>query len=116
MRLSGRLLFGRRRLFRLQFGLVVSQDVFDQRMDAILKKSPDCTRIAQYVTVCCRTEKELDDDLMNLTKVSQENGVVFSTGKCIVKTREMASSVPCLSHHSCEKSHVTLSMIVASTC
>ena len=80
----------------------MSQDVFDQRMDAILDKCPGCTSIAAYVTVCGRTEKEHDDDLMNPTKVSQENGVVFNTGKCIAKTREMASSVPCLSHHSCE--------------
>ena len=72
--------------------------------------------LAQYVTVCGRTEKEHDDDLMNPTKVSQENGVAFNTGKCIAKTREMASFMPCLSHHSCENSNVTPSMIVASTC
>ena len=62
--------FGRCRFLRLPFGLVVSQDVFQQRMDAILEKCPGCTGIADDVAVYGRTEQEHDDNLMNLMKVA----------------------------------------------
>ena len=81
--------FGRFRFPRLPFGLVVSHGVFQQRLDAILAKCPGCTGIADDVAVYGRTEEEHDDNLMNLLKVAQENGLVFNSGKCIIKTNEI---------------------------
>ena len=72
--------FGRFRFLRLPFGLVLSQEVFQQHMDAILEKCPGCTGIADDVAVYGRTEEEHDDNFM---KVAQENGLVFNSGKCI---------------------------------
>ena len=83
--------FGRYRFLRLPFGLVVSQDVFQQRMDTILEKCPGCTGIADYVAVYGRTEKEHDDNLMNLMMGAQENGLIFNSAKCIIKAREIPS-------------------------
>ena len=49
--------FGRFHFLRLPFGLVLSQDVFQQRMDAILEKCPGCTSIADDVAVYGCTEE-----------------------------------------------------------
>ena len=81
--------FERFRFFQLPFGLVVSQDVFQQRMDAILEKCPGCTGIADAVAVYGCTEEEHDDNLMNLMKVAHENGLVLNSRKCIIKTSEI---------------------------
>ena len=64
----------------------MSQDAFQQRMDAILEKCPSCTSIADDVAVYGSTEEEHDDNLM---KVAQENGLVFNLGKCLIKTNEI---------------------------
>ena len=58
-------------------------------MDTILEKCPGCTGIADDVAVYGRTEKEHDDNLMNLMKVAQENGLIFNSGKCIIKSHEI---------------------------
>lgn len=81
--------FGRYRFLRLPFGLVVSQDVFQQRMDAILEKCPGCTGIADDVAVYGKDEKEHDANLLNLMKVAREHGLVFNSSKCVIKTTEI---------------------------
>ena len=45
--------------------------------------------ITDDVDVYGRTEKEHDDNFMNLKKVDQENGLIFNSEKCIMKTREI---------------------------
>ena len=81
--------FGKYRFLRLPFGLVVSQDVFQQRMDSILERCPGCTGIADDVAVYGRDEKEHDKNLLNLMKVAQEHGLVFNSAKCVIKTKEI---------------------------
>lgn len=81
--------FGRFRFLRLPFGLVVSQDVFQQRMDAILEQCPGCVGIADDVAVMGTSEEEHDRSLLNLMKVAVQQGLVFNSSKCIIKTAEI---------------------------
>ena len=81
--------FGRYRFLRMPFGLVVSQDVFQQRMDAILERCPGCIGIADDIAVYGQNEEEHDQHLLNLMKVAQEDGLVFNSSKCTIKTREI---------------------------
>ena len=55
-------LFGRFRFTHLPFGLCVTQDVFQQKMDFILEKCP----VAVGIAVHGPTEKEHDANLQNL--------------------------------------------------
>jgi hypothetical protein len=81
--------FGRYRFLRLPFGLVVSQDVFQQRMDVILERCPGCTGIADDVAVHGATEQEHDSNLWNLMEVAKQEGLVFNSSKCLIKVKEI---------------------------
>jgi transposase InsO family protein len=82
--------FGRYCFRRLPFGLVVSQDVFQQRMDAILEKCPGCTGITDDVAVFGKNEAEHDRNLLNLMQVAREHGLVFNSPKCTIKVPEIS--------------------------
>ena len=61
--------FGRYCFRRLPFGLNLSQDVFQERMDCILEKCPGTISIADDVGVFGKTEAEHDKHLHNLMRV-----------------------------------------------
>ena len=77
--------FGRYRFLRLPFGLCVSQDVFQHRMDQILEKCPGTVGIADDVGVYGTTEDEHDKHLHNLMSVARTHGLVFNPTKCEIK-------------------------------
>ena len=77
--------FGRYRFLRLPFGLNVSQDVFQHRMDQILEQCPGTLGISDEVCVFGKTEEEHDRNLINLLEVSAKKGLVFNSGKCFIK-------------------------------
>ncbi|XP_015779930.1 PREDICTED: uncharacterized protein K02A2.6-like [Acropora digitifera] len=79
--------FGRFRFTRLPFGLCVSQDIFQQKMDFILEKCPGTVGIADNIAVHGTTEEEHDSNLYNLMLVVQEHGLVFNLEKCMIKER-----------------------------
>ena len=81
--------FGRFSFRRLPFGLNLSQDVFQERMDCILEKCPGTISIADCVGVFGRTEAEHDEHLHNLMKVARQHGLVFNIGKCEIKMTNM---------------------------
>ena len=64
---SGRLIFT-----RLPFGLCVSHDIFQQKMDFILEKCPGTVGIADDITVHGPTEEEHNANLHNLVLVVRE--------------------------------------------
>ena len=82
--------FGRYCFTRMPFGLVMSQDVFQQKMDAILDNCPGTVGIADDVAVFGRTEAEHDDNLRNLMSVAREYGLVFNSKKCVVKASQIS--------------------------
>ncbi|XP_029212518.2 uncharacterized protein LOC114976273 [Acropora millepora] len=81
--------FGRFRFTRLPFGLCVSQDIFQQKMDFILEKCPGTVGIADDIAVHGTTEEEHDSNLHNLMLVAREHGLVFNLEKCMIKERKI---------------------------
>ena len=81
--------FGRYCYKRLPFGLCMPQDLFQQAMDRILARTPGCVAIADDVVVYGRDDAEHDMDMMRLMQVAKEEGIVFNSKKCAIKTSEM---------------------------
>eukprot|EP00057_Strongylocentrotus_purpuratus_P007993 XP_011662467.1 PREDICTED: uncharacterized protein K02A2.6-like [Strongylocentrotus purpuratus] len=77
--------FGRYRFKRLPFGLCVSQDVFQQRMNQILEKCPGVIGMADDIAVVGKTAVEHDANLHNLMRVAKEHGLVLNWNKCHIK-------------------------------
>jgi transposase InsO family protein len=74
--------FGRYCFNRLPFGLSLSQDIFQQKMDLILESCPGTAGIADDVAVIGENRAEHDRNLHNLFKVAREHGLVFNVDKC----------------------------------
>ena len=73
--------FGRFYFNRMPFGLKMSQDVFQHRMDMILERCPGTIGIADDVVVF--------GNLINLMKVAEEEGLVFNSSKCAIKQEKI---------------------------
>lgn len=72
---------------RMPFGLRMSQDVFQHRMDGILERvGKGVIGIADDVIVYGNTEQEHDVALFALMKIAQEEGLCFNSAKCAIKT------------------------------
>lgn len=82
--------YGRYCFLRLPFGLSVSQDIYQQRMDAILEECDGATGIADDVAVYGETEDEHDKHLVQLMEVAARNGLVFNSSKCQIKQRQIS--------------------------
>ena len=70
--------FGRYRFLRLPFGLNLSHDVFQERMDLILEQCPGTISIADDVGVFGHTEEEHNANLHQLIQAAQKHGLVFN--------------------------------------
>lgn len=81
--------YGRYCFSRLPFGLKVSQDIFQLKMDQILENVKGATGISDDVVVYGKTEEEHDESLRNLMKAAAENGLVFNSEKCVIKTQSI---------------------------
>ena len=81
--------FGRYCFMRMPFGLVMSQDVFQQKMDQILEKCSGTIGISDDVVVFGKDEKEHDNNLLSLMEAAKENGLVFNSTKCNIKTKSI---------------------------
>ncbi|GFR92756.1 Pol polyprotein [Elysia marginata] len=82
--------FGRYRFLRLPFGLNVSQDILQMKMDQILERCPGTVGISHDVCVFGRTEKEHCKNLLNLMEVSRAKGLVFNSTKCAIKQPQIS--------------------------
>ena len=78
---------GRYRFLRLPFGLVCSQDIFQKKMDQILKECQGCIRIADDITVHGCTEMEHDAHLQDLMRIVCKYDLVFNPQKTYVKAQ-----------------------------
>ncbi len=76
--------FGRYCFQRLPFGLSVSQDIFQQEMDRIIEQVPGSVCIADDIVVFGSSEKEHNDNLIQLLEVSKAEGLVFNSAKCTI--------------------------------
>ena len=67
---------------RLPFGLCLSQDIFQQRMDGILESLEGCVGIAEDICIFGATQEEHDQRLIALMEVA--NSAVFNATKCSI--------------------------------
>ncbi len=81
--------FGRYCYKRMPFGLVMSQDVFQHKMDQILESCPGTLGIADDIAVFGRTEQEHDKNVTTLMEVAAQYGLTFNSEKCAVKTKHI---------------------------
>ena len=81
--------FGRYRFESLPFGLNLSQDVLQERMDHIMERCPGTMGIADDVAVFGKDEKEHGATLHNLMKIAQQEGLVFNPDMCDIKKQKM---------------------------
>ena len=82
--------FRRFRFTRLTFGLCVSDDVFQQKMDFIFEKCPGAVGTADDIEVHGPTEKEHNENLHNLMLVARQHRLVFNLDKCYIKETKIA--------------------------
>ena len=81
--------FGRYWYLRLPFGLSVSGNIFQEKMDQILEQCPGTMSIADDIVVFGKDESEHDNNLHNLMEVASKYGLVFNYDKCEVKVPEI---------------------------
>ena len=76
---------GRYRFLRVSFGLKMSQDIFQMRMDDIVAQCPGVLAIHDDVFIYGRDNREHDANIINLFNVAQKEGLVFNSSKCAIK-------------------------------
>ena len=69
---------------RMPFGLIMSQDVFQQRMDIFLEQCSGTIGIADDVVVYVGDISEHDAHLNRIMQVALQEGLVFNSKKCEV--------------------------------
>jgi hypothetical protein len=70
---------------RMPFGLNTSQDDFQRKMDNNLEDLEGVASIADDVCVFGKTEEEHDTNLQALMKRAEDRGLIFNSGKCLIK-------------------------------
>ena len=74
-------LWGKYRFTRLPFGLTVSGDLFQERLDAVLQKLPGVTNIVDVCLLKAADETEYDTHLLMLLHTARANGIKFNSKK-----------------------------------
>ena len=69
----------------MPFGLKMSQDVFQMRMDQITDRLPGIIAIHDDICVYGKTREEHNTNLLELMKTSSKNGLVFNSHKCSIR-------------------------------
>ena len=81
--------FGRYRFKRLPFGINVSQDIFQRKLDEIHKKIPNVTGIADDIIVFGSTEEEHDQAFVNMLEATRANNVSLNSEKLQFKQQSV---------------------------
>lgn len=82
-------LFGRYRFKRLPFGIFVSQDIFQGKLDDIYKMIPNVTGIADDIIVFGSTEDEHDQAFVNMLEATRANNVILNSEKLQFKQQSV---------------------------
>ena len=81
--------FGRYCFRRMPFGLVMSQDVFQQKMDMILEGCPGTLALIDDVIVYGKNKQEHNENLKKLMETAQTTGLTFNSSKCAVNQEQI---------------------------
>ena len=82
--------FGRYRLLRMPFGLRMSQDIFQARIDQLVEGLQGVIGIADDIVVYSRTKAEHDRNLRKLLLRCLQYGLKLNPDKCKVNQSEIA--------------------------
>ena len=80
---------GRYRFLQVPFGLKMSQDIFQMRMDDIVVQCPGVLAIHDDVFIYGKNDKDHDANLVNLFNIAQKEGLVFNSAKCAIKQKSV---------------------------
>ena len=81
--------FGRYRFKRLPFGVRVSQDVFQRKLDEVFQGVDNVTNIADDIIVYGSTEEEHDQAFTNMLTACRSNNVKLNPEKLQFKKQEV---------------------------
>ena len=75
----------RYRFLHVSFGLKISQDIFQMRMDDIVAQCPGVLAIHDDVFIYGKNDKDHNANIINLFNVAQKEGLIFNSKKCAIK-------------------------------
>ena len=75
----------RYRFLHVPFGLKMSQDIFQMRMDDIVAQCPSVLAIHDDVFIYGKNNRDHDANIINLFNVAQKEGLIFNSKKCAIK-------------------------------
>ena len=81
--------FGRFRPKRLPFGVKVSQDIFQRKLDEILRDIPNVAGIADDILVFGSTDIEHDQAFINMLETCRKNNVGLNSEKLQFKQEKI---------------------------
>ena len=73
--------FGRYRFKRLPFGVKLSQDIFQRKLDEVYKDIPNVMGIADDIVVCGSTESEHDQAFCKMLEATRKHNVSLNSKK-----------------------------------
>ena len=103
--------FGRYRFNRLPFGVRVSQDVFQRKLDEAFRGIPNVTGIADDILVSGSTMEEHDIALKAMLEASRKNNIGLNSEKLQFRQRSVSFYGHTLSHKGLEPASEKLKAI-----
>ena len=85
------------RFKRLPFGVVLSQDIFQRKLDEIYKDIPNVTGIADDIIVSGETPEEHDKAFVKMLEATRKNNVSLNSAKLQFKEQKFDFFGHCLS-------------------
>ena len=77
----------------MSFGLKMSQDVFQMRMDNIAERLTEGLKgiisIHDGICVFGKNQQEHDENLLQLMKIAQKHGLLFNSNKCQIRKQQI---------------------------
>lgn len=77
--------FGRYRFNRMPYGLKMSQDIFQAKIDQTFEGCPGVIGIADDIVIYGKTESEHDQNLRKMINRCQKSGLKLNPNKCKIK-------------------------------
>ena len=81
--------FGRYRFKRLPFGVKLSQDIFQRKLDEVYKDIPNVMGIADDIVVCGSTESEHDQAFYKMLEATRKHNVSLNSDKLQFKQTQV---------------------------
>ena len=81
---------GQYRFKRMRFGVKMSQDVFQMKMDIIMEKCPGVISIHDDIVIYGTSDQDHDANLINLLNVAQLEGLVLNSKKLELKRPKLS--------------------------